>query len=56
MEEGVWRASLRTQEGDVQAVAAAFGGGGHQRAAGCTLAGATDEVRARITEALLAAR
>jgi phosphoesterase RecJ-like protein len=55
VEENVWRASLRTHTGDVQAVAATFGGGGHQRAAGCTLAGTGDEVRTRLTEALLAA-
>jgi len=54
-ESGDWRVSLRSGTGDVQAVAASFGGGGHRRAAGATLAGTGDEVAAAITEALLAA-
>lgn len=45
---------------DVSRIAAAFGGGGHARAAGCTLAGSLAEVRARVLaacrEALAAAR
>jgi len=52
-EPNVWRASLRTQGGDVQSVAAAFGGGGHKQAAGCTIEGDGDEVAAEVTEALL---
>lgn len=52
MEAGTWRASLRTGDGDVQEVAAAFGGGGHARAAGCTLSGDGDEVAAQLVEAL----
>ena len=52
LEPGVWRASLRTTSGDVQAVAAAFGGGGHARAAGCTLEGDAEEVAAQLGEAL----
>lgn len=55
IEPGVWRASLRTNAGDVQAVAARFGGGGHRAAAGCTLEGDRDAVSAAITAALLAA-
>ena len=55
VEKDVWRGSLRTDTGDVQAVAASFGGGGHVRAAGCTITGPGDEVVARLTEALLAA-
>jgi len=54
-EPGVWRVSLRTGEGDVQEVAARLGGGGHKRAAGCTLEGSQEEVAATVTEALLAA-
>lgn len=54
-EDGLWRISLRSHGGDVQVVAAAFGGGGHRAAAGCTLAGTADEVEAQLVEALLAA-
>jgi phosphoesterase RecJ-like protein len=53
--EGGWRVSLRTNGGDVQAVAAAFGGGGHKVAAGCTLEGDAEEVMAAVTDALLGA-
>jgi phosphoesterase RecJ-like protein len=55
IEPDVWRVSLRTGSGDVQVIAAAFGGGGHQRAAGCTIEGPADEVRAAVVEALLGA-
>ena len=55
LEPGTWRVSLRTNGGDVQAVAAAFGGGGHKAAAGCTLEGDHDDVAAAMTEALLGA-
>lgn len=55
MEPGVWRVSMRTNQGDVQAVAAAFGGGGHTRAAGCTIEGEADEVAATLADALAAA-
>jgi phosphoesterase RecJ-like protein len=38
--DGQWRVSLRAREGgDVQRVAARYGGGGHLLAAGCTIAG-----------------
>lgn len=50
-----WRVSLRSRTGDVQAVAAGFGGGGHRAAAGCTIEGAGDEVHALVVEALLKA-
>ena len=53
LEDGVWRVSLRTNGGDVQAVSAAFGGGGHKAAAGCTLEGEYEEVVTAMTEALL---
>jgi bifunctional oligoribonuclease and PAP phosphatase NrnA len=44
-----YRVSLRSKgEVDVGAAAKAFGGGGHKNAAGCTLHGTADEVRARI--------
>ncbi len=49
----VWRASLRAMaDGDVQAVAARYGGGGHRRAAGCTLEGDGDAVAAEVAAAL----
>jgi phosphoesterase RecJ-like protein len=54
-EPGTWRVSLRCNDGDVQVVAAAFGGGGHARAAGCTLTGDADEVAGQILDALRAA-
>lgn len=39
-EDGLWRVSLRARKGgDVQRVAAAYGGGGHVLASGCTLDG-----------------
>lgn len=53
--DGLWRVSLRSREGDVQAVATVFGGGGHRAAAGCTIEGDGDEVQALIVEALLGA-
>ena len=55
LESNVWRVSLRSTVGDVQAVAADFGGGGHVRAAGCTIEGTGDEVAVQVTEALLSA-
>ncbi len=48
-----WRVSLRAAgRGDVQEVAARFGGGGHAQAAGCTLRGEAEEVAARLAAAL----
>lgn len=41
--DGVFRASLRARECDVATVAASFGGGGHLRAAGCTVEAASIE-------------
>lgn len=52
VEERRWKASLRSKaHADVAKLAGAFGGGGHERAAGCTLTGSRDEV----TEAILTA-
>ena len=52
-DEGRWRTSLRSRGGrDVAAVAAAFGGGGHRMAAGCTLDGSLTEARDAIASAL----
>jgi len=45
----VTRVSVRTtQRADAVAITAAFGGGGHARAAGCTLELALDEARTRV--------
>jgi phosphoesterase RecJ-like protein len=53
-EDGYWRVSLRSKGNiDVGRVARGFGGGGHKNAAGCTLAGALDAVRAQVFERLL---
>ena len=44
-DDGRWRISMRgTGDGDVRSVAAAFGGGGHRLAAGCTMEGDADTV------------
>ena len=46
-----YRLSLRSNEYvDVAEIAASFGGGGHIRAAGCTVEGEVLEVIAKITE------
>lgn len=48
-EEQKYRVSLRSQEGiDVNAIASAFAGGGHVRAAGCRMEGRADEVTHRL--------
>ncbi|HKI83433.1 MAG TPA: DHH family phosphoesterase [Candidatus Krumholzibacteria bacterium] len=50
--EGGWRLSLRGNEPyDVRNIAKIFGGGGHARAAGCTLQGELEEVKKRIAAA-----
>jgi phosphoesterase RecJ-like protein len=44
-----FRVSLRSDDSvDVAALAGRFGGGGHPRAAGCTVEGTLDEARAAI--------
>ncbi len=46
---GTWRVSLRVRGvGDVQGVAANYGGGGHKQAAGCTIEGDRDEIIANL--------
>lgn len=56
MEPDVWRVSLRSNEWvDVSRVAAQFGGGGHARAAGATLAGRYEDVAPRLLDACRAA-
>ncbi|MBQ8350797.1 MAG: DHH family phosphoesterase [Clostridia bacterium] len=52
---GVSKVSLRSVEANVSAVAQAFGGGGHVRAAGCTLNGCPEDVLATIMPTLLEA-
>lgn len=46
---GCFRISLRSKSDlDVNGVARTFGGGGHRRAAGCTISGTVQEVKSRI--------
>lgn len=54
LDPGVWRVSLRAPGGgDVQQVAARFGGGGHRAAAGCTVTGEIAELERQLVDALL---
>jgi phosphoesterase RecJ-like protein len=49
VEEESTRVSVRTTErADAVAITGAFGGGGHARAAGCTVAAALDVARERV--------
>ncbi len=52
---GVSKVSLRSMEANVSAVAQAFGGGGHVRAAGCTVKGCPEDVLTLLMPTLLAA-
>lgn len=48
-----WKASMRSNNVNVQKICGLFGGGGHIRAAGCTIKGAPlDEVKAMIIKAV----
>ena len=50
LEPGVYKASLRSTEAvDVAKVVVEFGGGGHVRAAGCTIKGAAFDVVNNLT-------
>ena len=51
-EDGVFRISMRSKKTDVSKVAAAFSGGGHEKAAGCTLRMGFAEAKRTILEAL----
>ncbi|CUH96136.1 hypothetical protein P22_2224 [Propionispora sp. 2/2-37] len=51
-EENLIRISFRSKQVDVSKIALSFGGGGHVRAAGCTLAGTLAEVKASIVAAV----
>lgn len=55
MPGGVSRVSLRSVEANVSAVAQAFGGGGHVRAAGCTVSGGPEDALLALLPTLLAA-
>ena len=51
-EEGTWKVSLRTTPAaDAAAICACFGGGGHARAAGCTLHGDLQDVAQAVCDA-----
>ena len=51
-EEGVWKISMRaTNPADASVVCAKFGGGGHKGAAGCSLTGELEDVKARVVAA-----
>jgi phosphoesterase RecJ-like protein len=51
--DGTARVSLRSKgDIDVRAVAARWGGGGHRNAAGCTMSGTVDEIRALLVDAV----
>ena len=52
VEPTVTRVSMRSKSVDVSAVAVAFGGGGHLRAAGCTIYAPVEEARTQLLEAL----
>lgn len=54
--DDTWRASLRVRgEGDVQQIAARYGGGGHKQASGCTIEGNYEDVAATLAVELSAA-
>jgi len=47
--DGQYKVSMRSKDGvDVAAVAHTFGGGGHERAAGCTIQGSIDVVKNKL--------
>ena len=51
-EGGVWKVSMRaTNPADASVVCAKFGGGGHKGAAGCSLTGGLEDVKARVVAA-----
>ena len=54
--DGVIKVSLRSKRDvNVAAIAAAFGGGGHERAAGLRVTGSLESVKRQVTDAVLAA-
>lgn len=52
VEPAVTRVSMRSQDTDVAAIALSFGGGGHVRAAGCTVELPLEQVKAKVLEAI----
>lgn len=52
VEPAVTRVSMRSQDTDVAAIALSFGGGGHVRAAGCTVELPLEEAKAKVLEAI----
>lgn len=50
------RVSLRSKRADVNAIASAFGGGGHVRAAGCTIAAPLEEAKKMVVKEILNAK
>lgn len=51
-EEGVYKISLRTNDGvDAGVICAKFGGGGHAAAAGCCIKGTLEDAKAKIVQA-----
>ena len=52
VEPAVTRVSMRSQDTDVAAIALSFGGGGHIRAAGCTVELPLEQAKAKVLEAI----
>ena len=52
VEPAVTRVSMRSQDTDVAAIALSFGGGGHMRAAGCTVELPLEQAKAKVLEAI----
>ena len=52
VEPAVTRVSMRSQDTDVAAIALSFGGGGHVRAAGCTVKLPLEQAKAKVLEAI----
>lgn len=50
--DGTFRVSLRSKGANVAKAAAVFGGGGHERAAGCILRGKRDDVARKLISAI----
>ncbi len=51
--DGTFKVSMRSHEGiDVSAICAMLGGGGHQNAAGCTVEGSAEAVRAAVVASI----
>ncbi len=48
---GVYKVSVRTVSADAAAIASKFGGGGHIRAAGCSVPGTAEEVAEKVIKA-----